>query len=240
MNIIMVKCILIKKGGTIKCSNLKLSSLNEIYKKCGFMNNNYFDSRNIWSLDNKSFYTIYSKNKGKAGSENKYDLPPPIDSELYFGTMVILKHSKENIDINNLQDLTLDEWQNVYDTLFGGFEDLDDDEESSEEEDIDPDDLTKEGYLKDDFVVDDDSIDDIESVDDSVEDVDSVDDSIEDIDSEFEDISDEEDDGDDYEEDEEDDDDDDDDDEYDDDEDEGCLTEESIDEDDDDEDDDSD
>ena len=145
----MVKCILIKKGGTIKCSNLKLSSLNEIYKKCGFMNNNYFDSRNIWSLDNKSFYTIYSKNKGKAGSENKYDLPPPIDSELYFGTMVILKHSEKIIDIKNLQDLTVDDWQNVYNTLFGGFEDLDDDEESSDEEEVDPEDLTKEGYLKD-------------------------------------------------------------------------------------------
>ena len=38
----------------------ELIQVNEIYKKCGFMNNNYFDSRNIWSLDNKSFYTIYS------------------------------------------------------------------------------------------------------------------------------------------------------------------------------------
>ena len=230
MNIIMVKCILIKKGGTIKCSNLKLSSLNEIYKKCGFMNNNYFDSRNIWSLDNKSFYTIYSKNKGKAGSENKYDLPPPIDSELYFGTMVILKHSEKIIDIKNLQDLTVDDWQNVYNTLFGGFEDLDDDEESSDEEEVDPEDLTKEGYLKDDFVVDDDSIEDI----DSTEDIDSI----EDIDSEFEDISDEGGcltDEDDDEEDDDDDDDDDDDEEDDDDDeeeyDDGCLTEESMDED---------
>ena len=127
MNIIMVKCILIKKGGIVKCSNLKLSSLNVIYKKCGFMNNNNFDSRNIWSLDNKSFYTIYSKDKGKSGTENKYDLPPPIDSELYFGTMIILKHSHKVIEINNLQDLTADEWKHVYDTLFGGFEDLDDD-----------------------------------------------------------------------------------------------------------------
>ena len=38
---------------------------------------------------------------------------------------------KNNIkinDIDNLQDLTLDEWKNVYESLFGGFEDLDDDE----------------------------------------------------------------------------------------------------------------
>ena len=170
----MVKCILIKKGGTVKCSNLKLSSLDEIYKKCGFMNNNNFVSRNIWSLDNKSYFTIYSKNKGKAGSENKYELPPPIDSELYFGTMVILKHSEKIITINNLQDLTVDEWKHVYDTLFGGFDDLDDDEELSEEEEVDPENLTKEGYLKDDFVVDDD--DSIENDESGFEDISDIDD----------------------------------------------------------------
>ena len=168
----MVKCILIKKGGTVKCSNLKLSSLNEIYKKCGFMNNNNFDHRNIWSLDNNVFYSIFAKNKGKAGTENKYELPPPLDSTLFFGTMIILKHSSKIYDINNLQDLTLDEWNSVYEKLFGGFEDLDSNEEESEEEDVDEEDLTKEGYLKDDFVVDDE-------------------DSIENEDSEFEDISEE-------------------------------------------------
>lgn len=223
----MVKCILIKKGGNVKCSNLKLSSLDEIHKKCGFMNNNNFDHRNIWSLDNSVFYSIFAKNKGKAGTENKYELPPPVDSTLFFGTMIILKHSDKMYDIDNLQDLTLDEWNNVYETLFGGFEDLDSNEEMSEDEEIDEENLTKEGYLKDDFVVDDE--DSIENEDSEFEDISEE---YEDDEEDEEDDEQEEDNDDEQENEEEDGEDEEDEEEYEDDDDydeeDECLTEESI------------
>ena len=153
----MVKVIFIKKNGTLKNSSIKLDNFDNLYKKCLFSSNNNFDHRNMWSLDNKVFYSIFAKNKGKAGTENKYDLPPPIDNHLFFGTMVILKHSNKMYDINNLLDLTLDEWKTTYEALFGGFEDLDDNEEVSSDEYVDPENLTKEGYDKTDgFIVDDD------------------------------------------------------------------------------------
>ena len=98
----MVKVIFVKKNGSLKNSSIKLDNLDNLYKKCLFSSNNHFDNRNIWSHDNNVFYSIFSKNKGKAGNENKYELPPPIDNELYFGTMVILKHSKKMYDIDNL------------------------------------------------------------------------------------------------------------------------------------------
>jgi hypothetical protein len=196
----MVKVIFVKKNGTLKNSSIKLDNLNNLYKKCLFSSNNNFESRNIWSLDNNTFYTIYSKNKGKAGSENKYELPPPIDSRLYFGTMVILKHSKKIIDENCLQDLTLDEWENVYNALFGGFEDIEDEEESDEEY-IDPKNLTKQGYDKSDgFIVDDDDSISMESSDDELsnykvqDDEDEEDDEEEDYEDDEEDEEDEEDD----------------------------------------------
>jgi len=152
----MVKVVFVKKNGTLKNSSIKINNLDMLYKKCLFSSNNHFESRNIWSLDNKSFYTIYSKDKGKSGKENKYELPPPIDSTLYFGTMVILKHSQKLIDINSLQDLTLDEWEKVYVKLFGGFENIEEEEDESSEEYVDPENLTKEGYDKTDgFIVDD-------------------------------------------------------------------------------------
>ena len=153
----MVKVVFVKKNGSLKNSSIKLTNLNQLYKKCLFSSSNHFSIRHTWSLDNKNFYTIFSKNKGKAGNENKYDLPPPIDNELYFGTMVVLKHSKKDINIGELQDLTLDEWKTTYEALFGGFEDLDDNEEVSSDEYVDPENLTKEGYDKTDgFIVDDD------------------------------------------------------------------------------------
>ena len=73
----------------------------------------------------------------------------------YTGTMVTVKHSDE--DFENMMDLTLKEWESVYEELFGGFEDIENDEEESQEEYVDPKNLTKEGYDKSDgFIVDDD------------------------------------------------------------------------------------
>jgi len=63
---------------------------------------------------------------------------------------------------NETYDLTEELWNNYYEYLFGGFEDLatsaiDDENEEDELANI-PDEMkTKDGYLKDGFVVDDDS-----------------------------------------------------------------------------------
>jgi hypothetical protein len=57
-------------------------------------------------------------------------------------------------------------WEKIYEKLFGGFEDLGDEDEYSEDElaNVDPSLLTSHGYLKDDFVVS-----DKEAIDDSAE-----------------------------------------------------------------------
>ena len=84
--------------------------------------------------------------------ENKYDFPPPVDEKLYFGNCILV--NKEN---NELLDITLDTWNKIYEKLFGGFEDLNNDEELSEDEldDIPLVMKTRDGYLKDGFICDD-------------------------------------------------------------------------------------
>ena len=54
------------------------------------------------------------------------------------------------------KNLTSGEWNRIYDHLYGGFEDIGD--EDSEESDDEDEGLpkTKSGYMKDDFIVDDD------------------------------------------------------------------------------------
>ena len=99
---------------------------------------------------------MYGKIEGKAGLENKYDFPPPVDKILFFGNMVLV-----NKDEDKLKDLSVEEWNVVYEKLFGGFENLDDtakEDENEEDELIDlPDSMkTKDGYLKDGFVIDND------------------------------------------------------------------------------------
>ena len=88
-------------------------------------------------------------------------MPPPLDNTLYFGSMILIKHQTKNINNNNVKDISLEEWNKIYEKLFGGFEDLNDNDSYSEEEEIPEHFKTKEGYSKEDgFIVDDDDSDD--------------------------------------------------------------------------------
>ena len=163
----MVKIILINKKAVLTDKSVKTFELSTLYKKCGLKSAADFDKKHTWKVGNH-FYSVYAKDTGRANSENKYDLPPPVDEALYFNTITIIKHSQAEPTDNTVNDLTKEEWQKTYETLFGGFEDLDNSEEMSEEEDISDSEKTKEGYHKDGFVVDDgeDEDEDYEPIDD--------------------------------------------------------------------------
>ena len=154
----MVRVLIIEKLGNIKCSNFKNFDIEKIYKKCNLRKNDDFALRHTWSLNKNDLYiSIYCKNEGRANSENKYDLPPPLDNTLYFGSMVLLQHQTKNITNNNVTDISIEEWNKLYEKLFGGFEDLNNDDSYSDEEEIPEHFKTKEGYSKEDgFIVDDD------------------------------------------------------------------------------------
>ena len=171
----MVKVVVVDKN-----SNKKETVLNydvgEFYKKCNYRNNNNFDVRHTWEFKEhgETYYiSVFAKDKGRANSENKYDLPPPIDSAFYYGTLLIIKtFTNENFEKDNLDNLTLEEWEKCYEKLFGGFESLgeDDSEETDELDEISDSEKTKEGYHKDGFVVDDDDEDDEDYLPDDDED----------------------------------------------------------------------
>ncbi len=154
----MVKVLIIEKLGNIKCSDFKNFDIEKLYKKCNLRKNDNFALRHTWSLNKNDLYiSIYCKNKGRANSENKYDLPPPLDNTLYFGSIVLVKHKTKNINNSNVKDISIDEWNKLYEKLFGGFEDLNNEDSYSDEEEIPEHLKTKEGYSKEDgFIVDDD------------------------------------------------------------------------------------
>jgi len=158
--------LVVEKGGSIKEITVKDVNEEELYKKAGFKTKEGFVHQNSWLFkkDNmRCAVCLYGKTKGRAGMENKYDFPPPVDSVLYFGSCILLARN----DKSEVTDLTKPEWLKIYEKLFGGFEDLgseDSEEEEEEEEEDVP--RTKEGYVKDDFVVDDDDEEEEEEEDD--------------------------------------------------------------------------
>jgi len=167
----MPSIIIIDKTGSIKESNVKSYKEDELYKKAGFKNADGFDVKTSWDIQlphssdptksKKYFISVYGKTKGRAGQENKYDFPPPIDTTLFFGSCILVNHPEGE----EVGSLTESEWEKIYEHLFGGFEDLgsEDSEESDDEEDEYKNiPKTKAGYAKDGFVVDDKEIEDAE------------------------------------------------------------------------------
>lgn len=151
--------LLVDKGGSVNETKIKNYCDDELFKKCKFKNNENFSLKTKWKVKKYKFkyVELWGKNKGRAGQENKYDFPPPVDKDLYFGNCCLVGKDDEN----NIQDIKLEEWDAIYENLFGGFEDLKNtallDELEHDELDDVPDNMkTKSGYLKDDFIVDDD------------------------------------------------------------------------------------
>ena len=155
--------LLVEKSGSIKELATKSLIEEELYKKAGFKSKEGFECATTWSetVDDKSYViSLYGKNTGRAGQENKYDFPPPVDNVLFFGTCVLISRNEDG----KIVDLNKTTWLKIYEQLFGGFEDLDDDEEEDVSEDDTEEELprTKEGYVKDGFIVDEVMEDDVE------------------------------------------------------------------------------
>lgn len=164
----MTKIVLVEKNGTLKTLNAKKLTIDDLYKKCGFRKSDGFDKRNNWVVKNKSVYSVevWARDTGRANTENKYDLPPPVDTELYFGTIAVVGLD----EAGELTDLDKPHWDKIYEQLFGGFDELgdseDDDDEDDELDNIPIELKTKVGgYMKDGFVVDGDESDDHETED---------------------------------------------------------------------------
>jgi hypothetical protein len=154
--------IIVEKGGNLKSLSIKDFKLEELYKKCGFKKSEDFIKQCEWNAkyDGKKYFVeVYAKTDGRAGSENKYDFPPPIDNSLFFGNCALLAYLKQEDGTKLYTDLGLPLWKKVYEKLFGGFEDLaatakEDEEEEDELANVPKEKKTKQGYLKDGFVVD--------------------------------------------------------------------------------------
>ena len=157
--------IIVEKNGSLKDADIKESLIcaEELSKKCKFKKVDGFIKRTEWSYYSKNeeenstskvVVDLWAKDDGVANHENKYEFPPPVDTELFFGACALVARDTKN----NYVNLTRDKWNKIYEYLFGGFESLvaneDDDDEEDELESIPKNRKTRDGYLKDGFVVD--------------------------------------------------------------------------------------
>lgn len=152
--------VLLQKNGDAVTKKTKDMTFENLYKKCGFRSDTDFERKHIWSVKTKDdiyLVAVYGKTKGRAGQENKSELPPPVDTMLFYGAIGLVRITQQG----DIGDLTVEEWNKLYEALYGGFEDLGSEDSVEEVDSVDDEtkydksELTKSGYLKDDFVVSD-------------------------------------------------------------------------------------
>ena len=99
---------------------------------------------------------LFGYTDGKAGTENKHELPPPHDTQLVFGDIVVLL-SKDKRSFAKPLPIKQDDYETFYTQVFEGFESLDEDEAEVEveEEEIIQDELADEAHVDDESVADD-------------------------------------------------------------------------------------
>lgn len=81
-----------------------------------------FEGSYVW---NDTTISIWGWTEGKAGTENKHELPPPHDKVLLFGDIIAAVPKG---------DLTIEQWKEFYNKAFKGFEDLGSEDSESEDE----------------------------------------------------------------------------------------------------------
>jgi hypothetical protein len=169
--------IILKTGTLSECiveppSETTLDELTVLLsKKCGYRNHHGFDCYHTYKIKNRTvlkggvvpkyiYVDVWAKTDGRAGCENKYEMPPPIDELIFYGNIALVAR----VDKETTIDITIELWNTIYEKLFGGFEDLaatavEDENEIDELDSIPLHKKTSNGYLKDGFIVDDDSED---------------------------------------------------------------------------------
>jgi len=86
---------------------------------------------------------VFGYTTGKAGTENKHELPPPHDTTLAFGDIILLA-SKDDKSWATPVAFKSSDYEAFYTRAFGGFEDLDSEEELEEAEETEETEETEE------------------------------------------------------------------------------------------------
>ena len=97
---------------------------------------------------------LFGYTDGKAGTENKHELPPPHDTQLIFGDIVVMM-SKDKRSFAKPLPIKQDDYEAFYTQVFEGFESLDEEEADEAEEEVLQDELADEAHVDDESIIDD-------------------------------------------------------------------------------------
>jgi len=138
----LVNLLNLTQKAEVKAAKVSLGSDKELTLKhiqTYFKKKTEVEILGTYQYKNLTLY-LFGFTKGKAGTENKHELPPPHDNTLAFGD-IILVASKSDTSFANPIHFKVEDYEQFYSKAFGGFEDIDeedeDDDDFEEDEDVD-------------------------------------------------------------------------------------------------------
>uniref|UniRef100_A0A6C0IEK2 TFIIS-type domain-containing protein n=1 Tax=viral metagenome TaxID=1070528 RepID=A0A6C0IEK2_9ZZZZ len=138
------------KQGKLSCDSVTLDVIQKYFKK-----KTEVDMIGTYLYKGLTLF-LFGYTKGKAGNENKHELPPPHDATLVFGDIVIIA-SKDPNSFTTPVPFKVEDYEQFYSKAFGGFDDIDEDDEYEEEEEEEVEDVADEedkNILEDDVETD--------------------------------------------------------------------------------------
>jgi hypothetical protein len=142
----MASFILLASKGAIKCSTLDdltdgiEAALGKSLKRA--KNPSLIGS---WFWQKYKLF-LYGYKEGRAGTENKHELPPPHDEVMLFGDACIVASLDKSAEKPSA--FTSDQYKKFYNSKFGGFEEIaekgDDEDDAEEEEEEDEEEIEEE------------------------------------------------------------------------------------------------
>ena len=110
--------VIIESNGVCRTLTPKDLSVDTLYKKGGFINNDNFSKINTWNGLNVNGVTynsvsIWGKLVGKSNNINKYILPNPLHNHKLFGACIIV-HSDTD---DNILSIDATQWASIYTSL---------------------------------------------------------------------------------------------------------------------------
>jgi hypothetical protein len=109
----MVKIIIVEKTGDLLSSTIQ--DMSDIFKRCNFRKEDGFQLRTTWIIDEPYTVQLYCKIEGKPHTVNKYEFPPPVEHDIYYGRCAIVQCKGDE-----LVDMDIDYWVTIQDRLWGG------------------------------------------------------------------------------------------------------------------------
>ena len=114
------------KQSKLVCESATLKSIQKYFKK-----KTEPEVLGTYRYKNQTLF-LFGYTTGKAGTENKHELPPPHDGTLVFGDIIIIVTKDEN-SFSTPINFKVTDYEQFYSKAFGGFDDLDEDDEDEEE-----------------------------------------------------------------------------------------------------------